>query len=456
MRMKSVLTSLAGGTALAVLGVSPALATSAPALSVTTSADTVDAAPGDGTCADAYGECSLRAAIQEANADPDATTIRLQAGTYTLTMANAGGDEDAAATGDLDVTSPIELRAFGAVLDADGIDRAVEVLPGASLHVRGLTVTGGVVNGGDDPVVGSGGAFANAGTLRLDGVELRGNRAEGPAASGGAVLNTGDLTITRSLLADNWATRAGGAIEANEGTTRIDRSTLKGNRTGDMPGNGGALHLTGAGEVEVTGTIVADNVATAEGGGLWNSDTGTMTVSRVRFTGNEGQGDDADQGGGALFNDGGTLKVMWSTFTGNVADGESGSGGAILNDEGDLTVMRSLLQGNSASRAGGAIEANVGTTTLDRVALKDNRTGDNPGNGGGLHLTGAGTVDISRSTVTGNAAAAEGGGLWNSATGTMVVSATRVTGNTAPVGPNVYNDGGSFVLNGTPVPPTES
>ena len=34
---------------------------------VTSSADAVDASPGDGTCATATGDCSLRAAVQEAN-----------------------------------------------------------------------------------------------------------------------------------------------------------------------------------------------------------------------------------------------------------------------------------------------------------------------------------------------------------------------------------------------------
>ena len=45
---------------------------------VNTTADTADAAPGDGACADSTGACSLRAAISEANAlaGPDTITIR--------------------------------------------------------------------------------------------------------------------------------------------------------------------------------------------------------------------------------------------------------------------------------------------------------------------------------------------------------------------------------------------
>ena len=81
------------------------------------------------------------------------------------------------------------------------------------------------------------------------------------------------------------------------------------------------------------------------------------------------------------------------------------------------------ITGNSATRAGGGIEAVAGSqTTLTRATLSENSTGDGPGNGGGLHLTGAGTVHVSRSVVTGNTAAAEGGGLWNSSAGVLTAT----------------------------------
>ncbi|MGA9747216.1 MAG: hypothetical protein WBQ50_07180, partial [Nocardioides sp.] len=111
--------------------------------------------------------------------------------------------------------------------------------------------------------------------------------------------------------------------------------------------------------------------------------------------------------------------------------------------------------GNSAPRAGGGLETNVGTVDLDDVDMSGNQTGANPGNGGALHVTGAGTVNWDGGAVTGNSASNEGGGLWNSATGTIVATNLAVSGNTAPDGPQVYNDppGGSFTLNGAPVPP---
>src|SRR5262245_24718897 len=73
---------------------------------VNTTLDTVDISPGDGLARDSAGNTSLRAAIMEANALAGADAIALQPGaTYSLTL--IGPDEDAAATGDLDITDSL-------------------------------------------------------------------------------------------------------------------------------------------------------------------------------------------------------------------------------------------------------------------------------------------------------------------------------------------------------------
>lgn len=60
----------------------PTTAVNAANFTVNTTADTNDADPGDGVCADSGGTCSLRAAIQEANALTGADTITVPSGTY--------------------------------------------------------------------------------------------------------------------------------------------------------------------------------------------------------------------------------------------------------------------------------------------------------------------------------------------------------------------------------------
>ncbi|WP_422677965.1 right-handed parallel beta-helix repeat-containing protein [Blastococcus brunescens] len=261
-------------------------------------------------------------------------------------------------------------------------------------------------------------------------------------ASGGGVLNAGELDVDRSTVTHNRAVRAGGGIEAEAGSrTTVDRSTLSGNTTGAGPGNGGGLHLTGAGTVHVDRSHVVHNMAAAEGGGLWNSSAGTMTVTRTTVSGNTASGDQAENGGGGLYNDGGSLTVERSKVEHNVADGEAGSGGGILNNGGTLVVERTALRGNDAQRAGGGIEAAAGDTTVSRSDITGNETGPNPGNGGGVHLGGDGVVRLDRSSVTRNQAAGEGGGLWNSEAGTFTVTRTDIRNNSAPVGPDVYQDG---------------
>src|SRR5439155_13469953 len=64
----------------------------AASFTVDSTGDDPDASPGDGTCATAGGACTLRAAIDEANANPDADTIAFDiAGSGVHTIVPAGG-----------------------------------------------------------------------------------------------------------------------------------------------------------------------------------------------------------------------------------------------------------------------------------------------------------------------------------------------------------------------------
>ena len=105
----------------------------------------------------ADGDCSLREAISSsANADTKtdacaagdgADEIILPSGTYRLSI--EGAAEDAAATGDLDITSELTISGAGAattVIDANMIDRVFHVDPsgsGIAATIRGVTIRGG-------------------------------------------------------------------------------------------------------------------------------------------------------------------------------------------------------------------------------------------------------------------------------------------------------------------------
>src|SRR6266496_2154490 len=89
----------------------------------------------DGTC---DADCSLREAIRAANLAPGADTINVPAGTYQLTIANAGGtNEDNNATGDLDVLGSLTIQGAGAgstiiqagTTTSNGIDKVLALNP---------------------------------------------------------------------------------------------------------------------------------------------------------------------------------------------------------------------------------------------------------------------------------------------------------------------------------------
>ncbi len=307
---------------------------------------------------------------------------------------------------------------------------------------------------------GGGGIYSDGGALMVTNAEITNNQADGTAGSGGGILvKGGNATISGGMINGNMAMRAGGGIEVNAGTVTatitttlaINSVTLASNSTGSSPGNGGALHITGPGSVAITNSVVATNTAAAEGGGLWNSAAGRLSVTGTRLESNVANGNDADQGGGALYNDGGSLTVTNATILNNRADGTSGSGGGILNNGGTLQLSGSTLTGNTAMRAGGAVEDNAGDgVAITGATFSSNSTGANPGNGGALHITGAGTVTVTMSSIMSNTASAEGGGLWNSAAGTLIVDKSTLSQNMASGsaadqgGGALYNDGGTL------------
>ena len=134
---------------------------------VDSTADEVDAAPGDGACSTAGGTCTLRAAIGEANALHEVSDITLaDDATYVLSRAGSGDDE-----GDLDVLVSVTIHGNGSTIDAARIDRVVQTT-GADVR---LTVEDLTITGGDTP--GEGGGVA--GTVTAVRSTIAGNRAAG-------------------------------------------------------------------------------------------------------------------------------------------------------------------------------------------------------------------------------------------------------------------------------------
>ena len=310
------------------------------------------------------------------------------------------------------------------------------------LNVNGTGIKGNTATG-TQAIKGGGGLFNQAGTITLTDVIFEENTAVEGSGSGGAIFNNGGtLTMTGGEVDENRSARAGGGVEVASGTVTLNDVSVWMNDAGSNPGNGGGLHAGGNTDVTVTGVRMSENTA-VEGAGLWSA--GVLNVDDSAIYLNVATGDDADKGGGAFYNEGGRATITGSQIYENQASGTSGSGGGILNNAGMLTVRETSFTSNTANRAGGAVEDRGGVGSMAsfvKVTMTRNSTGDNPGNGGAIHVTGAGTVRIDSSQVTRNTAAGQGGGLWNFGTASMSVTYSSVNNNTSPLGGGLYQQDG--------------
>src|SRR6266581_4282203 len=289
-----------------------AAASHAATFVVNTTADTADAVPGDGICADSGGACSLRAAVQEANALPGPDTIQLSAATYVLS--GAAGD-DLAVSGDLDITGDLTLTGAGTastIIDGGGVDRVLDIDPsgvGVSVTIANLTVRGGNAPGQ------AGGGIRNLGTLSLNNVTLAANSS---GINGGGLLNLGTLTLTNTTVSGNTASADGGGIYNGGGSTlTITASTLSGNSANSAGRNGGGIFnasaaiaaLTNAtGTVTLTNTLIAGSAGGNCGGVITSGGNNLDSGSTCAF-GAAGDLSNQDPLLGVLANNGGVTQT---------------------------------------------------------------------------------------------------------------------------------------------------
>ena len=243
---------------------------SAAEFRVNSTDDQVDATL-NGVCetADAGGECTLRAAVQEANrlTNADLITVPDLGSDYELSLAGAG--EQAAASGDLDLTRMVTVQGSGQpVIDGLGDDRVFHVGPSGAPAV---TLTGIEVRGGGG--VGSGaGILVDAGALALSSVTVAGNTAAsgGGAAEGGGVWidSPGPHSVVASTISGNTAQGStdatGGGLDFEPGVTAaFTNSTVSGNTASAGSGDAHGGGIASAGSTTLTHTTVHANTATA-------------------------------------------------------------------------------------------------------------------------------------------------------------------------------------------------
>jgi hypothetical protein len=347
---------LAACAALVVLlGLVSAASARASTYTVTTPAD---AGPG-----------TLRAAIANANSDPSPSA----------TIVFAPG-----VTGLIDLLSPLALTHSATIegpgasaLELDGNGGSIRILTvasGATVSISGLRFAFSAAPDPGDNSPATGGAIANAGTLRVSDSQFDHNAAGGTSqvsgpdggdGEGGAIYNSGDLTVLGTTFADNSAGGAGAAASSSD------------------VGLGGAIFNDSSGSLTVTGSTFVGNTAGGHGGAGGDSGSGA--------------------GGAIAGNPRASMTLTDDTFTGNVAGGVAGAGTT-----------------SGQGFGGGVIVGYQSSAALRDVTIDGNAVGSAPGSdGAGLAVVG--TASIIGTIVSGNVGAANCANDVNGIAGSLTV-----------------------------------
>jgi len=367
--------------ALALLLLSLVFSPTSPVLAadftVNSETDAGDASPGDGQCLSAANECTLRAAVEEANALEGQDLISLPAGDYVLSK------------GTLDLTSELILTGEGQKitrLSCSGDHRGLDLFswgpPWGHISIRHLTVencANGVANDWND-------------TVLFDTVAIQNN-----TNTGLEIYPIGAKTIIRySTFSGNSTAYEGGAIDHGGGDLIIESSTFFDNSNVLEAGRGGAIRVHGA-RAAITNSTFSSNTSINEGGAVHAEIYSTVEIRNCTFFDNNAHFLSSDLG--SYYDS--TIVVSNSIFTGG-CEGQVVSAGNNLDETGvcglkgpgDLVGMNASL-GPLTNNGGRTLThmPNAGSPAID-AGNNALATGDYEQRGPGYPRIFNSTVDI--------------------------------------------------------------
>lgn len=293
---------------------------------------------------DDAGVDSLRWAVQQANASTDASNIiQFQgslSGTISLKTALDPLKKNINVSGGW-VPGGLQLVRIQLDKASGNFFSIFTVNANTSCTISGLDISNADAGVGSD-----GGAIYNSGTLTVDHCLLDNNKAD----SGGAIYNEGNLTVQYSQVSNNAATSGNGGGILNKGI----------------------LIITGS-------SLINGNTARVDGGGIENARNAQLSIGP----------------------DGTSIQISYNS---------SGFGGGGIDNHGTLTMSGGQLSYNSAVNLGGGLYNMEGSSNLVGVNITSNRADQK---GGGVYVW-SGSTTLDYCTITGNHSPLGAGAGWRS------------------------------------------
>jgi predicted outer membrane repeat protein len=216
--------------------------------------------------------------------------------------------------------------------------------------------------------------IASASTTSISYLNFSGARwTQGP---GGAIYNTGILTVDHCTITDCQAVNGGGIANSNNLT--LTNSNLDGNQAPNSDG-GGLFCAPNAGcTASVTNTVFSNNQA-SKGGGI-----AVLPLAQLTMAGGQVYHNSSVGQGGGIYSDG---TITW--LDGLLNSNSAGDGGGLYNSGGTTTFNGVTVQSNTANWGGGVWAKNGSTTNLNGCYFSGNSATT-----GGSKIAYTGTIDV--------------------------------------------------------------
>ena len=421
---------------------------------VDSTGDDPDIKPGDGICGtelinqfESGGPCTLRAAIQEANALAGADAFG-----FNIPITDPGYDPE---TGAFTINLGSALPDITEGLSITGSDPNLYIIrrPPGSAQFRIFTIS-------------------TTDTVNLTGITIKGGSVNG-GDGGGVLQGSGRVTVTRVTFDTNYAS-TGGAFAGGD-NARFEEVLFQNN---SCSGLGGAIAKTGGGPMNILNSTFTANAA-EQGGAIGNS--GNFGNPVVVISGSTFSQNQAYVNGAAVYSAAGFLGISDTTISNNAILGTTVHtaflGGGIYT-AGDSYLTNTTVSGNSCHPpppspqqnglrlfvAGAGIASTGSTLNIVNCTILGNTIIGPPGMdrpgantaGAGIYSTASTTIlhsTVANNALTGGpavypdpAAGMRGGDAFGSglfANAAVSVTNSTFAGNTATGGDGGSNPGGA-------------